>query len=516
MSAAKPFAHHNIKVRPRSAAPTGGYYADQVAKAYAYPSVSPAGTTIGIVELGGAYYASDLQAFCQARGIPMPTVNVFGTQSPDPGGADVEVMLDVENIAAAFPGCTINLYFGDNSEAGFIAAVQQAVAVSDVVSCSWGAPEDQWSAQGIQQLNAAMAGKPVCVASGDNGSSDGESGKHVDFPASGPNAIACGGTSIPAGSNGLPNISAETSWSDSGGGISAVFAKPSYQAGESLSGSMRGSPDVAALADPNTPYNVFVNGAWLQVGGTSGAAPMVAALFGLLKAQAKTLPADVHPLLYAAGNCRDIIGGSNGAYQAGPGYDLVTGNGVPIPSKLLAALSGTASPPPPPPTSPPSPPSPPPAPTPAPTPDPILQEIDAELTAAISASQKVTAELQALKSWLDTTLGGVLSVINGNPWLSLARQELHRQFTALGGGQSLPLHAKLTALFCIVKANPFLSLAWEAAKEHLRTAVKSRSLPPGTLANILQFLQGLLSAAPTIAQEIEQIIAIFQGGSTGG
>lgn len=409
MSADKPFARHYHTIRPHSAALASGYYADEVGKAYGFPSGSASGIVIGIVELGGQFYPTDLAAFCQARGLPITSVQVAQVQgaaiTPDPGGADVEVALDVENAAAVSPAA-IRVYFCANSEAGFLAAVQQAVAECDMVSVSWGAPEDQWSAAGMQALNAAMAGKPVFVASGDSGSSDGETGKHVDFPASAPNAIACGGTTLPS----LSDLTKETAWADSGGGASAVFNKPPYQAGESVSGSMRGSPDVGGCADPNTPYNVYVNGAWLQVGGTSAVAPLFAGLFALVKSQLGTLPADLHPVLYAAGSCRDIVGGSNGSYQASPGYDLVTGNGIPVPSAIITALGGVV----------PVQPSPPPAPAPAPPPPPasgapvsvIMGLIDGAFAQAIADAAGNKLEvliLKTVKGYVDAELPVLLS-----------------------------------------------------------------------------------------------------------
>lgn len=420
------FAHHNVKVRrviPHASAPTDGYYPDQVAAAYGYPKgVSPTGRIIGIVELGGDHYLSDTETACQARGVSVPQITVIQVNgaaiTPDPNGADVEVALDVQNAAMAFPGCPQRLYFCNNTEADFIAGVQQALNECDEVICCWGAPENQWSASGLQQMSSVIttakaAGKHFHPASGDSGSGDGEKGKNVDFPGSAPDSVTWGGTTLPAGSNGLPNLAAETAWPDSGGGISSQFSKPSYQAGETVSGSMRGVPDAAMCADPNTPYNIFnrSSGGWLQVGGTSGAAPMGGTMFCLLKAQnGGTLPTDIHPLLYAAGACRDIQGGSNGAYQAGPGYDLVTGNGVPIYSALLAAIQGQGSTPPvttsPPPASPPPPSSPPAAPTlpvPLPALEQLIQELVADLEAdleAILGSLGSSAALLDLSAWL--------------------------------------------------------------------------------------------------------------------
>lgn len=411
------FAHHCHRVRPRSAPPVVAYYPDVVAKAYGFPTgLVSSGITIGLIELGGSDYASDLQTFCQTRNLPLPALTrvlVNGaTVQPDPQGADVEVMLDIEAVASSLPGCKIRVYYAGNTTADFIAAVKQALAECDVVSCSWGAPEDQYAAADLQTFEAAIAAGPApfLVASGDSGSTDGETGKQIDCPASCPSAIACGGTTLPALTGGLPNLAAETAWSDSGGGISSVFAKPSYQSGESISGSMRGSPDVAACADPNTPYQIYCNAQWMQVGGTSAAAPLLAGLLGALKVQAGNLPSDPHPLFYGPGACRDITSGSNGSYSAGVGYDLVTGNGVPIPAQLLYGIEGSTPPPSPP--APPAPPAPPPPAPPAPpAPVSVKQQILQIIDDAFAAAEALAAgnphdvhALERLQAFNDTVL----------------------------------------------------------------------------------------------------------------
>src|SRR5262249_19244974 len=130
----------------------------------------------------------------------------------------------------------------------------------------------------------------VCVAAGDNGSTDGADRvrANVDFPASSPFALGCGGTSLIATGQA---ISSETVWNDNpnsatGGGVSDFFALPHYQAGANVPHSAnfpytrigRGVPDVAGDADPNTGYRIWINGQYTQVGGTSAVAPLWAGL----------------------------------------------------------------------------------------------------------------------------------------------------------------------------------------------------------------------------------------------
>jgi kumamolisin len=207
-------------------------------------------------------------------------------------------------------------------------------------------------------------GVTVTVAAGDNGSSDGVSGgqPHVDFPASSPHALGCGGTSLQADpSTGV--VSSETVWNDgttggaTGGGVSAEFPLPTWQATAGVpaapaGGTGRGVPDVAGNADPDTGYQVLVDGQQTVIGGTSAVAPLWAGLVARIAQSlgdrlglAQTaLYAGVEPATPVAG-LRDITSGNNGAYSAGPGWDACSGLGVPVGSALLTRLSpsGTAS-----------------------------------------------------------------------------------------------------------------------------------------------------------------------------
>ncbi|MBO0822323.1 MAG: S53 family peptidase, partial [Actinobacteria bacterium] len=198
----------------------------------------------------------------------------------------------------------------------------------------------------------------IAAAAGDNGSSDGVSDgqPHTDFPASSPHALACGGTSLDADpSTGV--ISSETVWNDgatggaTGGGVSVTFPLPPWQANAGVPSSPngtggRGVPDVAGNADPNTGYQVLVDGQPAVIGGTSAVAPLLAALTArLTQALGKHLGM-LQPSLYAqlqpgspAADLRDITTGNNGAYHAAAGWDACTGLGVPIGSALLSALS---------------------------------------------------------------------------------------------------------------------------------------------------------------------------------
>ena len=355
------------QAQPRSRiakAAAASFTPPQVAAFYDFPAgVDGSGETIAIIELGGGYSASDFANYCSQLGVPQPQVEVVGVDgaTSNPGAdqdADTEVMLDVEVAGTIAHGARIVAYFAPNTDQGFIDAVTTAVHdttyAPSVISISWGDAESNWTSQAMTALDnacaaAAAIGVTVCVASGDGGSSDGVSDgqPHADFPASSPHALGCGGTTITA-KNGA--ISAETAWSDSGGGVSDVFAAPSWQASAKVpspsnpSGG-RGIPDVSADADPNSGYSVLVDGSSVVVGGTSAVAPLWAGLIALINQQIGTPVGFISPKLYdlegyprTPGPLQDITSGSNGAYSAGVGWDPVTGLGRPDGLRLEEAL----------------------------------------------------------------------------------------------------------------------------------------------------------------------------------
>ncbi|GAA4265605.1 S53 family peptidase [Frondihabitans peucedani] len=338
----------------------------ELGELYAFPEgTDGTGQTVAIIELGGGFAQSDLDAYFGPLGVGSPAVrsaSVDGaTNQPggDPSGADGEVLLDIEVVGALAPRADIVVYFAPNTDAGFVDAVTAAAHATPTptaLSISWGQSEDQWTAQARQAfdealVDAAALGVTVTAASGDNGSTDGatDGRQHVDFPASSPHLLACGGTSLKATAGA---ISSETVWNNgagrgaTGGGISDTFAAPAWQtaAGVPGTGSGRGVPDVAGNADPATGYEVLVDGQRSVIGGTSAVAPLWAALAARL---AQSLGAPVGllgPKLYPVeSSFRDITEGSNGAFSAGTGWDACTGLGSPDGTRLLAALSGSAA-----------------------------------------------------------------------------------------------------------------------------------------------------------------------------
>ncbi len=330
------------------------YPPNQVADIYQFPAgTTGAGQTIAVIELGGGFSTSDLDTYFGGLGIPVPAITAVGVDGganapgSDPTGADVEVALDVDVIGAAAPGAAQVVYFAPNSDQGFVDAISAAASATPapvVISISWGQSEDSWTTQGRTAMDAAMAdaaalGITVCVASGDNGSGDAvnDGQAHVDFPASSPHALGCGGTKLLA-DPATGAISSEVVWNETAAKGPAAAASatcspcrpgrrtPGSRPGPVGSGfSGRGVPDVAGNADPTTGYQIYSGGRAQVVGGTSAVAPLWAALvsrlaegtgqrFGLIQT---ALYAGVTPGTEVAG-CRDITSGNNGAYTAGP------------------------------------------------------------------------------------------------------------------------------------------------------------------------------------------------------
>ncbi len=369
----RPQAKTHFRLRgvgPQAQAAGVSYSPLQVAQAYDFPSgENGAGQTIGIIELGGGYNTSDLNSFFSGLGITTPSVTAVSvdgaTNSPtgDPNGPDGEVELDIEMAGALAPSAQIGVYFAPNTDQGFIdavtTAVQDATLKPALISISWGGPEDSWTEQSRDALNsacqdAATMGITVLVASGDDGASDGSSNgaPTVDFPASSPYVVGCGGTKLTISGTA---ISSEQAWNElaanegaTGGGVSEVFALPSFQQGANVPAAPngfvgRGVPDVAGDADPETGYNVFVDGQQAVIGGTSAVAPLWAGLLARINQSLGTNVGYINPLLYSAAvdtSFHDITSGNNGDYSAGPGWDACTGLGTPDGEALMVALKG--------------------------------------------------------------------------------------------------------------------------------------------------------------------------------
>jgi len=392
------------------------YNPPQVAQAYQWPATaSGAGQTIGIIELGGGYRAADLKTYFQSLNVANPPITAVsvdgGKNAPsNANSADGEVMLDIEVAGSVAPGAKIAVYFTPNTDQGFTDAITTAVHDAtnnpSAISISWGGPESSWTAQAMTALDAACQsaaalGITITVAAGDNGSTDGATGKNVDFPASSPHVLACGGTELNA--NGSTIVS-EVVWNElanndgaTGGGVSNFFPLPSWQANSNVpapeqSGGGRGVPDVSGDADPNSGYNIRVDGQNTVVGGTSAVAPLWAGLAAVANQQLGAKVGFIQPAIYAAKAAaafNDITEGNNPAFSAGPGWDACTGQGSPKASALIPLLAPVGTMPVPTPT---------PTPTPAPAPPPKKKKKKKKSASVRPVEKKAAKKVAARKS----------------------------------------------------------------------------------------------------------------------
>jgi subtilase family serine protease len=316
------------------------------------------GETIALVLWGNdPRLESDLGTFSTYYGLPPCTTangcftkiysnGIGSTGSPDSG---LEESLDVEWAHAIAPGAKLIYVIApdDPTDEVLVKAVQVAVDNgATVVSMSFGSSETT----AFDSVFAAAPGVTFVASAGD-------SGHEANSPASSPYVVGVGGTTL---SHDGGTWTAETAWSctntvtceadgGTGGGLSAIYTEPVYQDPVQNYGK-RGIPDVGYDADPNTGVAIYdsYGPGWIQVGGTSMGAPEIAALIAVAnserKAAGKTalgnaLPAAVYSV---AAEFRDITAGENGncgaECEAGPGYDLLTGQGTPMANALIPAL----------------------------------------------------------------------------------------------------------------------------------------------------------------------------------
>jgi hypothetical protein len=384
-------------------------YPDQaIADSYGFDSLygvgdEGAGTTIAVYELEPDDPA-DIAAFqsCYHTHTAISYIHVDGGAGQ--GAGSDEAALDIETLIGFAPQARLLVYQGPNAQTGLPGAgpydVFSAIINQDraqVLSVSWGQCEQQLGAPAEKAENtlfeqAAVQGQTVVSAAGDDGAEDCDTGgpesslrSAVDDPASQPNVVGVGGTTLQ--SPGPPPV--EAVWNSGGpdgagvgaggGGVSArwgmapdQFDTPAFlhvhrsAAVGSACGEhtayCREVPDVSADADPATGYEIYWNGAdtqpepsgWQALGGTSASAPLWAALFALADASPACDGAPlgfVGPALYraAAGHYaadfHDVTTGDNdftstngGRWTAGPGYDLASGLGTPNAGPLVDSL----------------------------------------------------------------------------------------------------------------------------------------------------------------------------------
>lgn len=395
--------HSRPLARPRVAtasvhAPQRSLSYDEVAKIFSYPQgLTGRGTRVGIIQLGGGFQQSDIDAFCASLGTTAPSIDVVevagATNSPEPtqevqkfvswmceaakdpgsvgpppsvGIATVEATMDIQLVTSLAPDAAITVFFAPNNNIGAFLAFKQAIVADDIdtIVCTWSWNESEESASSA--INRFLAQCPhrkktFITSSGDQGSrghANDAAALNPQFPATSPYVLSVGGVSVSQGSDGVWSQcvwNTEALGMASGGGFSLLERKPAWQAAaidaatNSAESKGRGLPDVALLADAALSCQVYVAGGWLPAAGTSAAAPLWGALVARMnermKAQTGAVLGYLTPLVYRLAReqsrCfHDIVEGNNGAYQAGTGWDACTGVGTPRGEQLLAALLG--------------------------------------------------------------------------------------------------------------------------------------------------------------------------------
>jgi hypothetical protein len=369
--------------------------ADQMAHEYEYDTLYSKGDfgngqTVGIIELGESNLNSDIAAYQSCYGthasVSYQNIDRFRPNGPGEG----EAALDIETVIALAPRARVVVYRGPNSPQGWYDTFGTAAIadVAQVESVSYGLCEARWGqifgnnlARALNVIfeQQAVQGQTVAVSSGDDGSEGclrvvpSQPGLlSAEFPGSDPFVLSVGGTSVTSSTPVARQF--EVVWNDGfdqngagGGGESAFFSEPSYQKGFGITftGGTRGVPDVSADADPETGYLVWYNGAWLQVGGTSAAAPLWAAMIALTNARCSSSPVGfVNPAIYFAASPKvpaivlndivtstsfpdnvnnDYTGNGGGQYPVLAGYDMATGLGSPVGGALASQLCKTSA-----------------------------------------------------------------------------------------------------------------------------------------------------------------------------
>jgi len=361
---------------------TNGYLVSQILKAYNADGLGVTGNGQTIAILINTFAAdSDLTAFWAQNNIPanlsqIQTINVANANLPAP---EDEETLDTEWASGIAPGATIRVYAAASlnfvdldtaldailEDTATIPGMRQLSISLGLGETFMGGPQGV-AATGHQKfLRLAAAGVNVFVSSGDAGSNPDNTGQspvgplQVEYAASDPSVIAVGGTTLVLAPDG--SVASETGWAAGGGGKSIFFPRPSWQTGVNDTAStaaangaaansaaatpMRLVPDVSCTADPSDGANLVLNGKSIVIGGTSWAAPVWAGFCALINEArgnaGKPFLPFLNPLMYPLQGTpafRDITAGTNGAYSAGTGYDMVTGIGVPNVAALISAL----------------------------------------------------------------------------------------------------------------------------------------------------------------------------------
>jgi len=367
--------HPAAALHPHQTAAPRGYTPTDLAHLYGLDSlrtqgIDGTGQTVAIASFAD-YSASDLAVFDQQFNLSGDVTRIGVSDGRATGGllgaqnGQNETEADIEVVQGVAPRAAILVYEAPNSNQAAVALYNRIVSDNraQVVTTSWGATESFFSAADLNAIHQALQegaaqGQTFFAASGDSGAFDGagsgptsDTTLAVDYPSSDPWVTGVGGTTLTA--NGSLYLT-ETAWSDgsdpstptgSGGGLSSVFARPSYQTGPGVSNQysngMRQVPDVAANADPHTGYAIYTvsprnTPSWAVGGGTSASSPLWGGFAALVNQSLGRRVGFLNPLLYQLGQrastfsvapYHDVVQGSNLYYPATAGWDFATGWG---------------------------------------------------------------------------------------------------------------------------------------------------------------------------------------------
>jgi kumamolisin len=400
---------------------------------YGFPTVDARGRRIALLEFGGGFSPDDIAAYAGRLGIAEPRVTPVSVRGAtgqpvanapldrgiaaaiardwkaslpfsalkkqhgnDLGAfmASMEVTMDIELALALGGGAAVDVYFAPSGVDGWRRALYAAVGLPvggadgprppapTVISASWGDSESVFGPEQLEMIERTLiavrrAGVAVCCSSGDSGSVNSPpkpgvpSIPNVNFPASSPSVLACGGTRLLAGGP-SGDSRPEVAWDErafgvsmaTGGGVSGYFKRPKAQSGVTVrpakgtwrapgagNGAKRAVPDVSANAALSSGPAINFAGEELVGFGTSAAAPLCASLLARVSASVGHAVAGMEGWLYTAdakpcyrpvtkGN-NDVTSGKVAFYRAGPGWNACTGLGALDGEKIVTTLIQT-------------------------------------------------------------------------------------------------------------------------------------------------------------------------------
>jgi hypothetical protein len=328
---------------------SSGYLATGVAKAFDYPvqhGCNGAGQTVAIA-IDDPVTASYTSAYLKAAGVTQ--TGTVTNEAVDGGGSgdEPEVDLDVQTIAGLAPGANIIVYdMGSLTDQAIEDTYNKVLSdgKAHVVNSSFGGCESSDTAfadstNSIAEQGAAT-GVTFAASSGDSGSdecSTGNSPPGVSAPAGGPYFISVGGLNFTESTSGVLQTLTGTGDSNSGylsgGGVSTVFALPSYQSG--IAGTISSGRNQPDISGPGVGVAVYTGGSFGEYDGTSWASPAIVALIAEVNQLHGSNAGFVNPSLYSVYTAdgykayTDCTSGNNGSYSCKTGYDQVSGIGAP-------------------------------------------------------------------------------------------------------------------------------------------------------------------------------------------